>query len=70
MIIVTLGIFKKSSQLILEEINTEYSLDAEAKAPVLWPSDGKSCRLIGIDSDAGKDGGQEKKGAAVDKMVR
>ena len=28
--------------------------DAEAKAPILWPSDGKN-RLIGKDPDAGKD---------------
>ena len=33
--------------------------DAEAEAPVLWPRDAKS-RLIGKDSDAGKDWGQEK----------
>ena len=70
MIIVTLGIFRKSNQLILEENNPEYSLGAEAKAPILWPSDGKSLRLIGIDFDAGKDWGQEKKGAAVDEMFR
>ena len=28
--------------------------DAEAEAPILWPSDAKS-RLIGKDRDAGKD---------------
>ena len=28
--------------------------DAEAEAPILWPSDAKS-QLIGKDSDAGKD---------------
>jgi len=28
--------------------------DVEAEAPILWPPDGKS-RLIGKDSDAGKD---------------
>ena len=32
--------------------------DAEAEAPILWPPDGKS-RLIGRDSDAGKDWKQE-----------
>ena len=42
--------------------------DAEAKAPVLWPSDVKS-RLIGKDPDAGKDWGQEKKRVAKDEMV-
>ena len=33
--------------------------DAEAEAPILWPPDGTSW-LIGKDSDAGKDWGQEK----------
>ena len=33
---------------------------AEAEAPILWPPDMKS-RLIGKDSDAGKDRGHEKK---------
>ena len=32
--------------------------DAEAEAPVLWPSDAKNW-LIGKDSDAGKYWGQE-----------
>ena len=48
---------RRSSQLILKEINPEYSLegtDAEAEAPVLWPPDAKST-LIGKDPDAGKD---------------
>ena len=35
--------------------------DAEAEAPVLWPPDAK-IQLIGKDSDAGKDWGQEKWG--------
>ena len=34
--------------------------DAEAEAPILWPSDAKS-RLIGKDPDAWKDWGQEEK---------
>ena len=33
--------------------------DAEAETPILWPSHAKSC-LIGKDSDAGRDWGQEK----------
>ena len=41
--------------------------DAEAQAPLLWPSDVKS-QLIGKDPDAGKDGGQEK-GVTEDEMV-
>ena len=35
--------------------------DAEAETPVLWPPHGKS-GLIGKDSDAGRDWGQEQKG--------
>ena len=42
--------------------------DAETEAPVLWPPDTKS-RLIGKDPDAGKDWGQEEKGATEDEMV-
>ena len=36
---------------------------------VLWPPDAKS-RLIGKDPDAGKDWGQEEKGATEDEMVK
>ena len=39
----------------------------EAEAPILWPPDEKS-QLIGKDSDAGKDLGQEEKGTTEDKM--
>ena len=35
--------------------------DAEAETPMLWPPHVKSC-LIGKDSDAGRDWGQEEKG--------
>ena len=42
-------------------------MDAEVEAPVLWPPDAKSL-LIGKDSDAGKDLGQEK-GATKDEMI-
>ena len=42
--------------------------DAEAEAPVLWPPDAKSC-LIGKDSDAGRDWGQEDKGTTADEMA-
>ena len=42
--------------------------DAEAEAPVLWPPDAKSC-LIGKDPVAGKDQGQEEKGATEDELV-
>ena len=43
--------------------------DTEAEAAILWPPDAKSW-LIGKDPDAGKDWGQEEKGAEEDKMVR
>ena len=42
-------------------------MDAEAEAPMLWPPDVKS-RLIEKNPDAGKDEGQEEKGAAEDEM--
>ena len=41
--------------------------DSEAEAPILWPPDVKS-RLIGKDSDAGKDRGQEKR-VTEDEMI-
>ena len=40
----------------------------DAEAPIFWSPDGKS-QLIGKDPDAGKDWGQEEKGAAEDEMV-
>ena len=42
--------------------------DAETEAPILWPPDAKSL-LIGKDLDAGKDGGQEEKGATEVKII-
>ena len=42
--------------------------DAEAATPVLWPSHAKGW-LIGKDSDAGRDWGQEVKGTTEDEMV-
>ena len=42
--------------------------DAEAETPVLWPRHGK-CWLIGKDSDAEMDWGQEKKGTTEDEMA-
>ena len=42
--------------------------DSEAETPILWPHDGKSW-LIGKDLGAGKDWGQEKKGATQDEMA-
>ena len=43
--------------------------DAKAEAPVLWPPDVKSW-LTGKDPDAGKDWGQEEKGATENERVR
>ena len=42
--------------------------DAEAETPVLWSPHAKS-RLIGKDSDAGRDWGQEEKGTTEDEMA-
>ena len=57
---------RRSNQSIWEEINPDYSLDAEA--PILWPLDWKT-QLIGKDLDAGIDWGQQEKGVAEDEMV-
>ena len=43
--------------------------DAEAETPILWLPDERNW-LIGKDPDAGKDWGQEEKGAVEDEMVR
>ena len=42
--------------------------DAKAETPVLWPPHEKSW-LIGKDSDAGRDWGQEEKGMTEDEMA-
>ena len=42
--------------------------DAQAETPVLWPPHTKSW-LIGKDSDAGRDWGQEEKGTTEDEMA-
>ena len=42
--------------------------DAKAETPVLWPPHTKS-QLIGKDSDAGRDWGQEEKEMTEDEMV-
>ena len=42
---------------------------AKAETPVLWPPHAKSF-LIGKDSDAGRDWGQEEKGTKGDEMAR
>ena len=52
-------IARKSRQLIVKEINCEYSLE-ELLLKLLWPPDAKS-QLIGKDPDAGKDWRQKEK---------
>ena len=42
--------------------------DAKAETPILWPPHAKSW-LIGEDSDAGRDRGQEGKGTTADEMA-
>ena len=42
--------------------------DAAAEAPILWPADVKNW-LIGKDTDAERDWGQEEKGMTEDEMV-
>ena len=42
--------------------------DTEAETPILWPPHAKSW-LIGKDSDAGRDSGQEEKGTTEDEMA-
>ena len=44
------------------------SNDAEAETPVVWPPHAK-CWLIGKDSDAGRDWGQEEKGTTEVEMA-
>ena len=59
---------RRSNQSILKEISPEYSLAGlmlEAEALILWPPDVKNS-LIGKDSDAGRDWGQEEKGTTDD----
>ena len=62
---------KISNQSIQKEISPGCSLgrnDAKAETPVLWPPHEKSW-LIGKDSDAGRDCGQEEKGTTEDEMA-
>ena len=42
--------------------------DTKAETPILWPPHAKSW-LIGKDSDAGRDWGQEEKGTTEDEMA-
>ena len=60
---------RRSNQSIVKNISPEYSLDAKAETPVLWPPHVKNW-LTGKDSDAGKDWRQEEeKGITEDEMA-
>ena len=61
---------RRSNQSILKEISPLFfgRNDAKAETPVLWPPHVKSW-LIGKDSDAGRDWGQEEKGTTEDEMA-
>ena len=62
---------RRSNQFILKEISLGCSLEGmmlKLKLPILWPPDEKN-HLIGKDSDAGRDWGQEEKGMKEDEMV-
>ena len=62
---------RRSNQSILREISPGCSLEGlmlKLKLPILWPPDANSW-LIGKDSDAGKDWGQEEKGTTEDEMA-
>ena len=62
---------RRSNQSILKEISPGCSLEGlmlKLKTPVLWPPHAKSW-LIGKDSDAGRDWGQEEKGTTEDEMA-
>ena len=54
--------------LEIKILNREVYPDAKAETPVLWPPHVKSW-LIGKDSDAGRDWGQEEKGTTEDEMA-
>ena len=57
---------RRSNQSILKEISP--GNDAKAETPILWPPHVKSW-LIGKDSDAGRDWGQQEKGTTEDEMA-
>ena len=62
---------RRSNQSILKEISPGISLEgmmAQAETPVLWPPHAESW-LIGKDSYAGRDWGQEEKGTTEDEMA-
>ena len=65
-------IARRSNQSILKEISPGCSLEGlmlKTEIPILWAPYAKSW-LIGKDSDAGRDWGQEEKGTTEDDMAR
>ena len=64
---------RRSNQSILKEISPGISLEGMMlklnETPVLWPPHAKTRWLIGKDSDAGRDWGQEEKGMTEDEMA-
>ena len=62
---------RRSNQSILKDISPGCSLEGmmlKLKTPILWAPHAKSW-LIGKDSDAGRDWGQEEKGMTEDEMA-
>ena len=59
---------KRPQAGLLGEKITPLDRAAKAETPVLWPPHAKSS-LIGKDSDAGRDWGQEEKGTTEDEMA-
>jgi len=59
---------RRSNQSILKELSPGCSLEGMMLKLKLWPPHAKSW-LIGKDSDAGRDWGQEDKGTTEDEMV-
>ena len=62
---------RRSNQLILKEINPEYSLEGlMLKLKLQYFGHLMQSQLTGKELDAGKDGRQKEKRAAEDEMVR
>ena len=59
---------RDQSWVFIGRTDAEAETDAETETPILWPPHVKSW-LIGKDSDAGMDWGQEEKGATEDEMA-
>ena len=62
------GVAKSQTRLSDFHFTSLERNDAKAETPVLWPPHVKSS-LIGKDSDAGRDWGQQEKGTTEDEMA-